>query len=80
MLMLVGTPKLQLTTLSDWLMVSADLFTKVIDWEEMRDIQLAFSSLGVPHIDTPQDHAFLRQCINLQLKTKLNTFSRKFVN
>lgn len=35
-----------------------DLFTEVIDWNEMRDLQLAFFKSGVPHIDTPQDHAF----------------------
>lgn len=35
-----------------------DLFTEVIDWEEMRDLQLAFFKSGVPHIDLPQDHAF----------------------
>jgi N-acetyl sugar amidotransferase len=35
-----------------------DLFTEVIDWAEMRDLQLAFFRSGVPHIDTPQDHAF----------------------
>lgn len=35
-----------------------DLYTSVIDWEEMRDLQLAFFKSGVPHIDTPQDHAF----------------------
>lgn len=34
-----------------------ELFTEVIDWEEMRDLQLAFFKAGVPHIDTPQDHA-----------------------
>jgi len=34
-----------------------DLFTEVIDWAEMRDLQLAFFKAGVPHIDTPQDHA-----------------------
>lgn len=35
-----------------------DLYTTVIDWEEMRDLQLAFFKSGVSHIDTPQDHAF----------------------
>ena len=35
-----------------------DLFTEVIDWQEMRDLQLAFFKSGVPHIDTPQDHAY----------------------
>jgi len=35
-----------------------DLYTEVIDWQEMRDLQLSFFRSGVPHIDTPQDHAF----------------------
>lgn len=35
-----------------------ELFTEVIDWNEMRDLQLAFFKSGVPHIDLPQDHAF----------------------
>jgi N-acetyl sugar amidotransferase len=35
-----------------------DLYTEVIDWAEMRDLQLAFFKSGVPHIDTPQDHVF----------------------
>jgi N-acetyl sugar amidotransferase len=35
-----------------------DLYTEVIDWSEMKDLQLAFFRSGVPHIDTPQDHAF----------------------
>ena len=38
--------------------LNLDLFTEVIDWEEMKDLQLAFFKSGVPHIDTPQDHAF----------------------
>ena len=36
-----------------------DLYTEVINWEEMRDFQLAFFKSGVPHIDIPQDHAFI---------------------
>lgn len=35
-----------------------DLYTDVINWEEMKDLQLAFFKSGVSHIDTPQDHAF----------------------
>jgi N-acetyl sugar amidotransferase len=41
-----------------------DLYTEVIDWEEMRDLQLAFFKAGVPHIDTPQDHAFFATMYN----------------
>jgi len=36
-----------------------DLYTEVINWDEMRDFQLAFFKSGVPHIDLPQDHAFV---------------------
>jgi N-acetyl sugar amidotransferase len=35
-----------------------DLFTVVVDWEEMRNLQLAFLKSGVVNQDTPQDHAF----------------------
>ena len=35
-----------------------DLYTEVIDWEEMRDLQLSFFKSGVSHIDAPQDNAF----------------------
>jgi N-acetyl sugar amidotransferase len=52
-----------------------DLHTFVIDWEEMRDLQLAFLKAGVPNQDVPQDHAFFaglyretaRQCIRYVL-------------
>jgi N-acetyl sugar amidotransferase len=36
-----------------------DLYTEVINWEEMKDFQLAFFKSGVPHLDIPQDHAFV---------------------
>lgn len=35
-----------------------DLHTHVVDWEEMRDLQLAFLKSGVANQDVPQDHAF----------------------
>ena len=35
-----------------------DLYTEVINWREMRDLQLAFFKSGVPHIDIPQDVVF----------------------
>ena len=35
-----------------------DLYTEVIDWNEMKNLQKAYFKSGVPHIDTPQDHAF----------------------
>lgn len=36
-----------------------DLYTEVINWEEMRDFQLAMFKSGVPHLDIPQDMAFI---------------------
>lgn len=36
-----------------------DLHTTVIDWDEMRDLQLAFLRSGVANCDVPQDHAFV---------------------
>lgn len=41
-----------------------DLYTEVINWEEMKDFQLAFFKSGVPHLDIPQDHAFIATLYN----------------
>ena len=45
-----------------------DLHTEVVDWEEMKDLQLAFFRAQVPHIDTPQDHAFFAALYNFAAK------------
>lgn len=45
-----------------------DLHTEVINWREMRDLQLAFFKAQVPHIDTPQDHAFFGGLYNFAAK------------
>lgn len=45
-----------------------DLHTEVINWPEMRDLQLAFFKAQVPHIDTPQDHAFFAALYNFAAK------------
>ncbi len=45
-----------------------DLYTEVIDWEEMKDLQLAFFKAQVPHVDTPQDHAFFAGLYNFAAK------------
>lgn len=39
--------------------LGVNLHTQVIDWEEMKDFQLAFFKSGVPHLDIPQDHSFI---------------------
>ncbi len=35
-----------------------DLKTDILDWEEVRDVQVAFLKSGVMNQDVPQDHAF----------------------
>ena len=35
-----------------------DLFTHVVDWEEMRDLQRAYLESGLANQDVPQDHIF----------------------
>ena len=35
-----------------------ELFTEVINWEEMKDLQIAFLRAGIPDQDLPQDAAF----------------------
>ena len=49
-----------------------DLFTEVIDWEEMKDLQLSFFKSGVPHIDSPQDHAFFAKMYEFASKYNVN--------
>lgn len=48
-----------------------DLFTEVIDWEEMKDFQLAYIKSGVSNIDIPQDHAFIATLYNFADKYKI---------
>jgi len=47
-----------------------DLHTEVVDWQEMKDLQLAFFKAQVPHIDTPQDHAFFAGLYNFAAEHK----------
>ena len=35
-----------------------DLFTEIIEWEAVRDFQLALFKSGTPYLDLAQDHAF----------------------
>lgn len=48
-----------------------DLFTEVINWEEMKAFQLAYLRSGLPNIDIPQDHAFIAVLYNFAEKYKL---------
>jgi len=48
-----------------------DLYTEVINWEEIKDLQLAFFKSGVSHIDTPQDHSFFATMYKFASKHKI---------
>ncbi|MBK8973445.1 MAG: N-acetyl sugar amidotransferase [Hahellaceae bacterium] len=48
-----------------------DLYTEVINWEEMKAFQLAYFKAGVANIDIPQDHAFVATLYNFADKYKI---------
>lgn len=48
-----------------------DLYTEVINWEEMKDFQLAFFKSGLPYLDIPQDHAFVAVMYHFAEKHKI---------
>ncbi|KAA9041466.1 N-acetyl sugar amidotransferase [Ginsengibacter hankyongi] len=48
-----------------------DLFTYVVDWEEMRDLQLSYFKSGIVNQDTPQDHIFFSQLFKITAKEKI---------
>lgn len=48
-----------------------DLYTEVINWEEMKDFQLAYFKSGLSNLDVPQDHAFISTLYNYASKYKI---------
>ena len=44
--------------------LNIDLKTIVVDWEEMKDLQVAFFKSQVPYQDTPQDHTIFAGLYN----------------
>ena len=49
-----------------------DLYTEVIDWKEMRDLQLSFFEANHPNLDIPQDHAIFASLYNYAVKNDIN--------
>jgi len=48
--------------------LNLDLFVEVIDWDDMRDFQLALFKSGIPSLDIAQDHAFFAVMYHFALK------------
>ena len=55
-------------------MLDIDLYTHVIDWEEMQDLQLAFFKSGIVYQDNPQDHAFVAVLRRIAKEKKIKYF------
>jgi N-acetyl sugar amidotransferase len=49
-----------------------DLYTEVINWEEMKDLQLAFLKSQIADQDLPQDYAFFSALYQFARKHKIN--------
>lgn len=53
--------------------LNLELFVEVINWEEMKDFQLAWFKSGTPHLDIAQDHAFFATMFHFAKRYKINT-------
>jgi len=45
-----------------------DLYTEIVNWNEMKDLQLAYFKSQVPYQDTPQDHVIFASLYNYASK------------
>lgn len=50
-----------------------DLHTHVVDWEEMRDLQLAYLRAGIANQDVPQDHVFFASLYHFATRNGIRT-------
>jgi N-acetyl sugar amidotransferase len=51
--------------------LALDLFTEVINWEEMKDLQVALLKSQIPHQDIPQDTAFFSTLYRFARENKI---------
>jgi N-acetyl sugar amidotransferase len=51
--------------------LNLDLYTEVINWEEMKDLQVAFLRSQIPDQDLPQDYAFFSGLYKFARKHKI---------
>lgn len=48
-----------------------DLHTHVVDWEEMRDLHLAYLRAGISNQDVPQDHVFFSALYHFATRNRI---------
>lgn len=51
--------------------LNLDLYTEVINWEEMKDLQVAFLKSQIPDQDLPQDGAFFSALYKFAVKNRI---------
>lgn len=51
-----------------------DLYTGVVNWEEMKDLQLAYFKSQLANQDVPQDHVFFAKLYEVSLKHNIKYF------
>lgn len=51
--------------------LNLDMYTEVVDWNAMRDLQLSFFKAQVPYQDTPQDHVIFAGLYNYAIKNNI---------
>lgn len=51
--------------------LNLDLFTYVVNWKEMRDLQVSFLKSNTANQDIPQDHAFFAKLYEIGIKKKI---------
>lgn len=52
--------------------LNLDLYTEVINWEEMKDLQVAYFKSQIANMDDPQDTAFFSSLYKFARKHKIN--------
>ena len=52
--------------------LNIDLHTEIINWREMKDLQLSFFKANHPNLDIPQDHAIFASLYKYALKNNIN--------
>ena len=48
--------------------LNVDYYEEIVDWNEMKDLQIAFFKSNVPYQDLPQDHAIFAGLYNFAIK------------
>lgn len=51
--------------------LNLDLFTYVVNWESIKDLQIAYLKSSIANQDVPQDHAYFAKLYNLAVKKKI---------